>query len=133
MNNPIVRRFIPVIAVFVFINLLILFLKALLIKNGFSINFLLIANLILFAISASGFFVQTKAINSPNINAFIRAVYASLIIKMFVILGAVLIYLFVTGGKVNKPSLFTSMALYLIYTSIEVAQLMKITRRKPNG
>jgi len=43
------------------------------------------------------------------------------------------IYLFISGGKVNKPSLLTAMALYILYTFIEVKQLLKISRRKPNA
>jgi hypothetical protein len=52
---------------------------------------------------------------------------------MVIIMIAVIFYIFITGGKVNKPSLFTSMGIYFLYTSIEVTQLMKIARRKPNA
>jgi len=65
--------------------------------------------------------------------AFIRGVYSSILMKIFVVVAAILIYIFVTGGKVSKASLFTSMAFYLLYTSIEVIQLMKIVRKKPNA
>jgi hypothetical protein len=37
------------------------------------------------------------------------------------------------GGQVNKPSLFTSMGIYLVYTSMEVIQLMKIARKKTDA
>jgi hypothetical protein len=74
-----------------------------------------------------------KGLRSANINAFIRGVYSSLLLKMVIIMIAVIIYIFITGGKVNKPSLFTSIGIYFLYTSIEVTQLMKIARRKPNA
>jgi hypothetical protein len=133
MKNPLRKNFIPVIALFVFIDVLILIFKAFLIQNGFEINFLLGANVVLFLLSSYSFFIQTKGVKSPNMNAFIRGVYSSILMKIFVVVAAILIYIFVTGGEVNKASLFTSMAFYLLYTSIEVIQLMKIARRNPNA
>lgn len=133
MNNPLVKKFIPVIVLFVVINLLLLIFKDGLNARGMQINFVFVANAILFLLSVFGFFIQTKSANSTNINAFIRGVYSSLLMKMFVIVAAIFIYIFVTGGEVNKAAIFASMAIYLLYTSIEVVQLMKIARRKPNG
>lgn len=133
MNNPLVKKFIPIIILFVVINLLLLIFKESLIEKGFQLNFVFVANLILFLLSSFGFFIQTKSANSSNINAFIRGIYSSLLMKMFVIVAAIFIYIFVTGGEVNKAAIFASMAIYLLYTSIEVVQLMKIARKKPNG
>jgi len=50
--------------------------------------------------------------------------------KLFVVVAAILIYVLILGGKVNIPSLFTAMVFYIIYTSIEVIQLMKLVRKK---
>jgi hypothetical protein len=124
---------IPVVAVFILINALVFIFKTFLQNQGFGIKFLLLANLILFCLSLLGFFIQMRGVRSVNINAFIRSVYVSLLIKIFIIIIALGIYLFITRGKVNKPSLFTAMALYILYTSIEVKQLMKISRRKTNA
>ncbi len=126
-------KFAPVIILFVLINALAFILKSFLHSHGFGIRFLLIANLLLFLISFAGFFIQMKALKSSNINAFIRGVYSSLLLKIFILIIAVALYLFMTHGNVNKPSLFTSMGLYILYTAIEVKQLMKISRRKPNA
>lgn len=123
----------PVIVLFVFINVMVFIFKSFLQLNGFEIRFLLIANSVLCALSISGFFIQMKGLKSSNINAFIRSVYSSLLLKMVIIMVAVIVYIFTTGGNVNKPSLFTSMGIYFLYTSIEVTQLMKIARRKPNA
>ncbi len=133
MKNSLLKKFIPVITLFVFINVLILVIKKFLIESGFEINFLLYANGLLFLLSLFGFFVQSKGVTSSNVNAFIRGIYSSLLMKMFVIVAAIFIYIFITGGEVNKPSLFTSMVFYLLYTSIEVIQLMKLARRKTNA
>ena len=133
MKNDLFKKFIPVIALFVFINLPILLFKTLSIKSGFEISFLLIANALLFLLTLFGFFIQLKTVSSSNVNAFIRGIYSSLLLKMFVIVAAIFIYIYITGGKVNKPSLFTSMAFYLLYTFIEVVQLMKLARKKTNA
>lgn len=127
------KKYVPVIVLFVFINVMVYIFKSFLQLNGFEIRFLLIANIVLFFLSISGFFIQMRGLKSSNINAFIRSVYSSLLLKMMIMMIAVIAYIFITGGKVNKPSLFTSMGIYFLYTSLEVTQLMKIARRKPNA
>ena len=128
-----VRNFVPVIALFVFINSLVFIFKTFLQLHDFDIEFLLAANMILFLLCFSGFFLQMKALKSSNMNAFIRGVYSSLLLKIFIVIFALGLYLFIVRGKVNKPALFTSMGLYILYTALEVAQLMKISRKKPNA
>ena len=127
------KKYVPVMLLFVLINMLVFIFKSFLRLNGFEIKFLLIANAVLCILSLSGFFIQMKGLRSGNINAFIRGLYSSLLLKMVIIMIAVIAYIFITGGKVNKPSLFTSMGIYFLYTSIEVTQLMKIARRKPDA
>lgn len=128
-----VRNFVPVIALFVFINILVFIFKNFLQLHDFDIEFLLAANLILFLLCFFGFFLQMKALKSSSMNAFIRGVYSSLLLKIFIVIFALGLYLFIVRGKVNKPALFTSMGLYILYTGLEVAQLMKISRKKPNA
>ena len=133
MTNPLFKKFIPVIVLFVLINILILACKHFLSREGVAINFIAIANVILFLLTSFGFYMQTKGVNSSNVNAFIRGIYSAILMKMFVIAGAIFIYIYASGGRVNTAAIFTSMAIYLMYTFIEVVQLMKIARRKPNA
>lgn len=133
MNNTLTKKFIPVISLFIVINLVIFIFKSSLVDYRFDIPFLLVANVLLFLLSLFGFYIQTRGVRSANVNAFVRGLYSSLLLKMFVIIGAIFIYIYVMEGHVNKPSLFTSMAIYLIYTSIEVIQLMKIARKNNAG
>lgn len=133
MNQFVLKKFTPLILLFVVINILILIFAGSLIASGFNLGFLLGANVVLFVLSCLGFIIQTKGVRSTNIHAFIRGVYSSLLLKMFVIVAAIVIYILVMGGKANKASLFTSMAIYLVYTSIEVIQLMKIARNKTDA
>jgi hypothetical protein len=133
MNTSLTSKSRPVMALFLIINILVFTFKSSLIRYGFDIPFLLIANVLLFLLSLFGFYIQTKGVQSANVNAFVRGLYSSLLLKMFVIVAAIFIYIFVMDGHVNKPSLFTSMAIYLVYTFIEVTQLMKIARKKNNA
>lgn len=127
------KKMIPVTLLFVLITALISILKSFLESNGFNTGFLLIGNLILFFLSVSGFLIQLRGIRSSNINAFLRGIYSSLLIKMFIVVIAVVIYIFMNGGIVNKPALFTCMGLYFVYTAIEVKTLMKIARKKSDA
>lgn len=127
------KKFAPVILLFGLILAVIFILKTFLKSNGFDINFLLAGNLILLVLSISGFLIQMRGLRSANINAFLRGIYSSLLLKMFAVVIAVLIYVFINGGNVNKPSLFTCMGLYFLYTVVEVKQLMKIVRKKSDA
>lgn len=133
MNQSLLKKLLPVIVFFILINALVVIFGYALIAAGFNVGFLLAANVILFILTCFGFFIQTKGVRSTNVHAFIRGVYSSLLLKMFVIVIAIVIYILVMGGQVNKPSLFTSMGIYLVYTSMEVIQLMKIARKKTDA
>lgn len=132
IENP-SRKFLPVAIPCLVIMILILVFRKPLNSFGFDINFLIFANLLLYLLSYFSFIIQIKGIESKSAHAFVRGLYASLILKMFVIIGAIFFYIYAFHGVVNIPALFTAMVIYLIYTSIEVIQLMKIARKKPNA
>ena len=133
MIQSLVKKFIPVIGLFLFINMIVFIFGNSLKEYGFNIGFLVVANAILFILTFLGFYIQTKGVRSTNINAFIRGIYSSLLLKMFVIVAAIVVYILVMGGEANKPSILASMGIYLVYTSLEVVQLMKIARKKPDA
>ncbi len=127
------KMFITVFGLFICVNALVVIFKSFLEAHGFSISFLAVANLLLFGISFAGFYLQLRGLKSSKIYALVNGVYASLLIKIFIVIIALAVYLFIVKGKVNKPSLFTSMALYILYTILEVTQLLKISRSNPNA
>lgn len=133
MSNENRKIFLPVILVFVILNGFIIIFKTFLENNGFDRDFLIITNLLLFTLSLAALYLQRRAIQSNNPNAFVRGVYAAMIIKLFVCMIAVLVYAFIKTSNVNKPALFTSMGIYILYTSFEVAGLMKAARKKRNA
>ena len=133
MIQLLIKKFLPVIGLFLLVNMILIIFGNSLKESGFNIGFLLVANAILFLITFLGFYVQTKGVRSTNVNAFIRGVYSSLLIKMFVIVVAIVIYILVMGGKTDKLSILSAMGIYIIYTVVEVVQLMKIARKKPDA
>lgn len=131
--NQRTKTIIPIICLFIILNGLIIILKAFLESNGFDVTFLMYANVFLFFISITGFLIQQKGLRSANPQTFVRGVYASMMFKMFITMTVVLIYVFIVRSKINKPSLFTAMGIYIVYTTIEVMALTKVARKKTNA
>ncbi|MFX5817193.1 hypothetical protein ABTE26_20070, partial [Acinetobacter baumannii] len=61
-----------------------------------------------------------KASDDKNPHAMVRGVMSGVVLKLFVLGGAAFIYLYVAGASRNTNALFVSMALYIIYTWLEV-------------
>lgn len=127
------KAYFPILLLFIILNALLLTGKTFLESRGFDREFLIWANLFLFLLSIGGFLLQRKGLESPNPQAFVRGVYASMIFKMFLVMGVVLVYVFLFRDKINKPALFTAMGLYIVYTVVEVSALMKVARKKKNA
>lgn len=130
IKNP--RLFLPILFVFIFLNMFFIIFRSFLETNGFDQEVLIISNLLLFLVSALGFLLQQRGLKATNPHAFVRSVYTSMILKLVACMIAVVIYISNVGNNVNKPALFLSMGLYLLYTTIEVIALMKSAKSK-NG
>lgn len=133
MNKENKKPLVSVALVFIILNGVIMFAKRFLESHGFDLDFLVCANLFLFLISIGAIFIQLKSLRSPNPQAFVRGMYASMMFKMFIVMIVVLIYVFLVRSRINKPGLFTAMGLYIVYTVVEVTALMKVARKKKNA
>jgi hypothetical protein len=123
----------PVIILFVVLNGFFIAGKNILQRWGVDQEVLIIGNAVLFLITLMSFSLTQKGLNSPNSHAFVRAVYGSVMIKLFLCLIVAFIYISTNKGNLNKPALFTCMGLYLVYTFMEVSALMKLLREKKNA
>jgi hypothetical protein len=123
----------PMLLIFITMNALFVTGRNWLAKMGINQEVVILGNLLLFAVTFASFFITKRSFASQNPNAFLRAMYGGFIIKFFVIAIAAFIYIMATKKNVNKPGLFTCMGLYVLYTSLEVAALMKLLRAKKNG
>jgi len=125
--------FLPVMLFFILLNGLFIAGKSWFDQWGVDRNVLIAGNTILFVITLVSFFVATKGLNHPNPHAFVRSIYGSIMIKLFLCIIAAFIYIASYRDKLNKPALFICMGLYLVYTFLEVSGLMKLLKQRTNG
>jgi len=124
------KIFFPVILFFVLLNAIFIAGKNFFDDKGFDRDVLIIGNLLLFLITLMSLFMGKKGLNNPNPHAFVRSVYGSIMIKLFLCIIVALIYIAIYQKQLNKPALFTCMGLYLVYTFMEVSILMKMLKHK---
>lgn len=123
----------PLALLFILLNVLIFAGKNFLEKQGFDQSVLLGGNAILFLASFLSLLVSIRSMRSANPNAAVRSIYGSFMIKFFIIVIASFVYILTMKKEINKPSLFTSMGLYIVYTIVETAVLQKMLRTKRNA
>ena len=91
---------------------------------------LLIANALLAGVSLLSFNIIKRGIDSGNSRAFVNGKMTGTLIKFFVCISALLIYVFSHNRQIHKPSLFLFLGMYLVYNAIEAVPLSKMARKK---
>lgn len=129
-NNPIRKAY--SVLIYLFLGFSALFGTGWIILARKPVDFaiLLIGNLLLFAVSFYSLRLGIKALQHKNVQVFLRLVYSSLLIKLFLLSIAALIYIARVKQEVNKPALFGCFGLYLIYTFTEVRLVMQQSKQK---
>ncbi|MEI6946031.1 hypothetical protein V9K67_02440 [Paraflavisolibacter sp. H34] len=128
-----IKYFTPVIVLFVVLTGFFIAGNSLLVRLGADQEVLLWGNLLLFVITLISFMMALRGLNDKNPNAFVRSIYGSMMIKLFVCIIAAGIYIAINRTGLNKPALFGCMGLYLVYLFMEVGILTKLLRGKANG
>ncbi len=128
--NPRFKDLLPLLITFLVLALLILSAKMLYAGRGIDYTVLMGANCLFFLVSLVVFRMQYKAMHNSNPNVFIRSVMGGMIIKVFVCLGAVIAYYFLSRDSFNKPSVYLSMIIYIIFLTVEVRTIMKLNKQK---
>jgi len=126
------RPLVPIVVLFIILTAFFLTRKNFLEEHGFDQSVLIVGNLILFLATLLSFLFANRGLKSSNPQAFVRSVYLSIMVKLFVCIIAALIYIFMFRNNLNKPALFTCMGLYLVYTIIEVSVLTRLLKGKKN-
>lgn len=127
--NPQRKVLLPLVLLFIIVNSFLLTAKGMLTKWGVDRDVVIIANVLFFLVSVLVFFMQRKALTNPNPHAFVRSVMGGMMIKMFICIIAVVIYVVASGKDYSKPAVFASLFLYLLYLAVEVAAIMKLNKR----
>lgn len=130
--SPRFREISPLLISFVLIavlNVLGMFLF-----TGAGINYLVVAgaNCLFFLVALLVFSIQRKALHNPNPNAFIRSVMKGAMLKLFLCMAIVLTYVLINRAHVNKPAIFISLGIYLVYMITEILSVMRLYKTK-NG
>ena len=122
------KSFLPIVIIFVVLNGFFISGKNMLTRWGVDQDVVLIGNLFLFFIAIASFLLGLRGLRKPNPHAFVRSVYTSMMLKLFLCIIAAFIYISMYRDNLNKPALFICMGLYLVYTFIEVSILMKLLK-----
>jgi hypothetical protein len=83
---------------------------------------------LLTGVTLLSYFIIRKGLQSSNAYAMTRAQYTATMIKFFACVAALLIYIFVNGRVVHKPSLFLFLGMYVVFASIEAITLARIAK-----
>ena len=127
------KPFLPVVLLFVILNAFFLTGKNMLQRWNVDHEVLIVGNALLFGITLISFLLAQKGLRNTNTHAFIRSIIGGIMIKLFVSVIAAFIYISIFKKNINKPGLFTCMALYLVYTFFEVSVLTKQLKQKTNA
>jgi hypothetical protein len=120
------------IPVYLFAGFTLLFAAGWLLFSRRPVDFevLLAGNLLIFLLSLYSLRLGTKALLHESVQVFLRLVYGSLFLKLFILALAAFLYIIALKKDLNKPALFGCFALYLIYTFTEVRLVMQQGKRK---
>jgi hypothetical protein len=127
------KSLMPLIFLFVVVNSFAILFRDRLTGIGFDIDILLIGNFFLFAITGFSFYMLHRGMKASTTAGFLRSVYGSFMVKLLLAAIVVFGYAFLYKGQINKPSLFTCMFLYLVYTFLEIRTLLKISKKSTNA
>ncbi len=124
------RKFIPILITFLIISIMIKVLEQTMESFNIDATLLNAANCILLLLSIVSTMIQSRSLKNPNPNVFVRSVMGGMMIKMFLSVIAVIIYVYSSGNSFNKRGIMISMFLYLIYLGTEVYTMIKMNKNK---
>lgn len=132
-NKSARRSFRPLILIFIITTALFISGRSVLERWNIDQQVLIIGNLILFAVTALSFYFYTRSMGSKNPYAITRLMYGSVLVRMIVCLVAVFVYVSIVGKAMNQGAIFSCLFLYFVYTGVEVAILMKMSKQQKNA
>ena len=131
-NNRRTKPWWPIAIVFILANAVIMVARRWEAKYKIDTDVLKIGNAILLAATLTSFYLYTRSLKNNQPQAFLRYIYSGMFLKMLICLFAAFIYIASTNN-VNKPALFGCMFLYFVYSFIEIAVLLKLSKQHKNA
>lgn len=125
MNKPILPYLRPLIFVFVAVTAFLVAGRSWLAREGVDAAVALAGNFIIWIATLASLLILFRGENKDRPQVFVRAMYASFLLRFFVILVAAFIYIMAAKKDVNKPALMICAGLYVLYAGLEIAAIMK--------
>ena len=94
---------------------------------------LIAGNILLAAVTIISYFLYKRAMAHPTTMGFLRNTYSGLFLKLMVCAFAVIIYVMTDREHVNKPAIISCVALYFVYTLLEMRSLMQWNKERRNA
>lgn len=133
MQQPVFKLFLPLLLLFLLINVLTLTNSTLCSRWEIDRYVVMGGNLLLLGTTFISFLIFSRGFRSDNPHVFGRSIYASFLVRFFACAAAAAIYILVTKKEVNKPGLIICMGLYILYTVLEVRALGRLLKQKKNA
>src|SRR5262245_59085933 len=114
----------PLFGIFILVNAVLLVWTKRLTGMGVDVPVLQIGNLVLFLLFLL-LGLRYRGASRSSTQAFLRPVYAGMMLKLFGSVIAAFVYIYVMREQVNKPALFGCMFLYVLYSILELRTVLK--------
>ena len=98
------KGFMPIVLVYIALNGFFIAGKNILQRWGADQDVLVWGNLFLMLVTLFSFLLAKRGITSPNPHAFVRGVYSSILLKLFVCMIAAFVYISIYKKGLNKPA-----------------------------
>jgi hypothetical protein len=125
-----VKPLYPIIGLFVFVNAAVLFAEQELIKYKFVPTVIMSANVLLFGVTLIGLIALVNASKNANPNVLVRTVMAGMGLRLMGIAITVLLYIKMSGAGISPRSVYAGLALYPLYTWLEIKLFLKLNVKK---
>lgn len=134
MDNKIIfKAFTPILVIFTISSGILVAFPSLFTKMKIDTGVMIIGNLILFVATLISFYFYYRSLRNNRVAVFLRFIYGAMFIKMMICMVTAFVYIMITGKNVNKGAIFGCMFLYFVYTFVEVAILMKLSKQNKNA
>lgn len=119
----------PLIGAFTVVAILLRVFSSVILEKQLDPLVLQVANLILFVLAVVNIYMQVKAVSNKNPHVFTRSVLGGTIMKLFLLVGIIFLYLSFAGKDKNVESIFVAMVFYVVYAWFEVRISLQLNKK----
>lgn len=101
-----------------------------LVQQGVSVPVVQASNMLLFILTVAATLMHGAGVNSTDGYVFYRMVMLATFLKLFIAAMAVVLYVVQTGKQKNVPAVYVAMALYMVYTVVEVTGALLLANKR---